>query len=237
MKEKSIKEQPQKGQPQEEQPQILELLRRFFSYCRAVLRSPYTHLLLVLLCLIMIWFCFFSMNRLYTKLNERIQEEAERNAAHMVMMENRLLERTKTAEQTILAALADSSEETLHEIRRLNVTYQGLLDSQRRRTLESFYNEDVLAAERREAAAAFAAGRYVTASRLYGEIAAAHPEDHEARFYQYYALFLNNRMDRDNYRSIREALDLLERHGYTRREITETMNFIDTENVTGEEQP
>ena len=232
MKEKTVKEKPKK-----ERPQILEYPKRFFGYCRAVLRSPYTQILLVFFCLAMISLCLFSVYRLYAKLDEHIKEEAERNAANLALMEVRLLERTEAAEQTLLAALADSSEETLQAIRRLNTTYQGLLDAQRRRTLESFYNEDILTAERREAAAAFTAGRYVTASRLYGEIAAGHPEDHEARFYQYYALFLNNRMDADNYRSIREAMNLLERQGYTRREITETLNFINAETGTDKEQP
>ena len=237
VKEIIIKDKVVKEKSQKKPPQILKYMKRLLACCCHVLRSPYTQVLLVFLCLAMISLCFFFMLRLSAMLDKRITEETERNAANLVLTERRLLNRTETAEKTLLAAVADSSEETLQLIRRLDTTYQGLLDAQKRRTLESFYNEDVLATERREAAVAFAAGRYVTASRIYGEIAAAHPEDHDARFFQYYALFLNNKMNRDNYRLIQDGMALLERQGYTRRELTETLNFINAETSTvGERQ-
>jgi len=199
---------------------------QFVKYCRIIICSSYTITGIAFISLIMTSLCFFFMHCLFKKLDERINEEAERNAQNLAMIENHILSQTKETERKLLSALAVSSEETIRTINRLDATYQNLLEAQRRRTLENFYNEDTLAAERKEAAAAFTAGRYVTASRLYGEIAAAHPEDQEARFYRYYALFLNNRQDRGNYRQIREAFTLLERQGYVRRELTETLEFI-----------
>ncbi|MCL1812615.1 MAG: hypothetical protein FWG29_03745 [Treponema sp.] len=173
--------------------------------------------------------CLFSMCRLNKKLNVHITEEAERNALNLTLMEKRFIEWGNRAEQNVLAALKESSEESLKAIRSLDVTIQDLLDAQKRRTLESFYREDVLTAGRKEAAAAFSAGRYVTANLLYREIAAAHQNDQEARFFQYYALFLNNKMDRDNYPIIKDAMILLEKQGYTRKELTETLKFIANE--------
>jgi hypothetical protein len=51
----------------------------------------------------------------------------------------------------------------------------------------------------------------------------------EARFYRYYALFMLNKNDRNQYRFIREGLMQLERSGYIRDEIVETLSFIAAE--------
>ena len=216
------------------QPPQFSVHKRFLGYCREAVCSPYTHTILIVSCLIVTIISLRILYRFNAELDRRITEEAERNAANLALMEDRLLERTEAAEQNLLAALDGSALETRRAIRSLDANIQGLLDAQRRRTMESFYREDAIAVERREAAAAFTAGRYVTASRMYGEIAAAHQDDQEARFYQYYALFLSNRQDRDNYRLIAEAMTLLERQGYTRRELTETLAFIAAETGTAE---
>jgi hypothetical protein len=204
----------------------------------SVFNSPYVHVLLVLICIMMTIICLITMHRLNKKLdtsiNNRITEELERYSEKMILMENHFLEQTENMERALLTAFNNSSEGTLNSIRNFNATYQRLLEAQKRRTLESLYKEDAIATERRDAAKAFAEGRYVTASRLYGEVATAHPDDQEARFYQYYALFLNNKQDQNNYRIIRDAMNVLERQGYSRREITETLKFIATETGMGE---
>jgi hypothetical protein len=165
------------------------------------------------------------------------------------LIETRALEQKELSTRHHDETLAVISEESasLHNavgdvsalVTRLNAVYSQLLEAQKRRTLEGLYEEDALSAQRREAAAAFSAGRYVTSSRLYGEIAAAHQDDQEARFFQYYALFLSNRQNRDNYRAIQDAFTLLERQGFTRREITEALAFIEEETggPAAEEEP
>ena len=242
MKAKTVNDKVVKKKIQvEKTPLVLNTRERFLKNLTAVLRSPYTLLVLVILCLVLAILCLFSMYRLNEKLNVQVTEETEQteqNNEYLEMMEKRLIEWGEEAEQNVLAVLSGSSDESLRAIRSLDINIMALLDAQRRRTLESFYKEDVLTAERREAAVAFAAGRYVTANILYREIAAAHPEDQEARFYQYYALFLINKMDRDNYRLIWNAMTLLERQGYTRKELTETLEFIANETETdGEPSP
>jgi hypothetical protein len=236
-----MKNEAVKNKNPENQSGFLAFWEKYFYHVRAFLRSPYTLLVLVLFCIITPVFCLISMYRLYGNLdigvNARIKEEAVRNAENLTLMENRILERTEHAEQTLTAAINDSTEETLKAISNYNMTYQSLLDAQRRRTLESFYKEDALTAEKRDAARAFAEGRYVTAAKLYGEIATAHPDDQEARFYQYYALFLNNKQDRNNYRIIRDAMNTLERQGYSRKELTETLDYIAAETETTGEKP
>jgi Holliday junction resolvase-like predicted endonuclease len=232
-----MKNEKTRRKPPENQPQFSVFYKKLFKYARIALFSPCAQVLLVLLCLIMMVICFFSMFRLHEKLDDRINEEAKRNAENLTLMESRVLEQTEKMEQTLLTAINDSSEETARAIRVINTTYQNLLDAQKRRTLESLYNEDALVTERRNAAKAFAEGRYTAAARLYGEIATAHPDDQEARFYQYYALFLNNKQDRDNYRIIFDAMSLLERNGYSRREITETLQFIAAETGTDVKKP
>jgi hypothetical protein len=166
----------------------------------------------------------------------------------MVLLAKHLEDRLAERERIIIAAIADSAIDTQEailgtraQVNRLDVTYGNLLEAQKRRSLEGLYAEDTLAAERREAVVAFIAGRYAAASRLYGVITDAHPNDQEARFFRFYALFLSNPQNRDNYRIIKEAFVLLERQGYTRKEMTDALNFIAAEmgehTGIGEEAP
>ena len=214
---------------------ILAYLKKMCLYCRLVFCSPYTHTTLLLLCLGTSIICLVYFYRLYTKPEQQIIEETFPYIEAMELLEKNIIEKIDATEDVLITAIVNSNDFTLFAIRTLDSRYQSLLEAQTRRTLDSFYREDVLVAERRDAAAAFTAGRYITASRLYRDIAAAHPDDQEVRFYQYYALFLSNRQDRDNYRQIEEAMTLLERQGYTRREITETLRFISEEMSMHEE--
>jgi hypothetical protein len=167
---------------------------------------------------------------------KKLQEMEARTVAVLVQMEKRTAERLETVEREItaevLASALDTQDAILgtrRQVSRLDATYGDLLEAQKRRTLEGLYVEDTLAEQRVEAGRAFESGRYMTASRLWGEIARAHQEDQEARFYQYYAFFLYNRQDRNNYRAIEEAFILLEKQGYTRQELVETLAFIAAE--------
>jgi hypothetical protein len=124
---------------------------------------------------------------------------------------------------------ADSISALSQQLSRLERTYSDLLAAQRRRTLESLYDETAVAATQREAAAVFRQGRYMEAYRLYGQVLDAHADNSEARFYRFYALFLNNKAERNNYSDIQEAFQLLERSGYTRREMQDTLGYIEAE--------
>ena len=208
-----------------------------------------------ILCLLVTIAGFGFVYILYTKLDAKFSEAAMQNAQRFSLieghldliegqltkietqlptMENNLLDKIAQLEQKLLYAFSNLSGRTQQSIRSLDTRVdtnhkdllQELLEAQKRKTLESLYVEDVLAKEREEATEAFAKGRYLTAQKLYGEISTAHPEDQEARFYQYYSLFLSNKLNRDNYRNVREAMTLLERQGYTRSELTETLEYI-----------
>ena len=84
-------------------------------------------------------------------------------------------------------------------------------------------------AEGERARQLFQAGRYGEAESLYLKLSEAQPENLEARFYRYYALFLLNKEDRNRYRLIREGLLQLERSGYVRDEIGETLSYMAAE--------
>ena len=199
---------------------------------------------LEIICLLVTIACLISVYRLYTKLDSRIAEEAEKNVQRLSLLENQLsvlennlTERMILLEQKLISALSGSAWRTQQNIQGLDKSYRDFLEAQKRKTLESLYAEDVLTAERKKAAEAFTAGRYQTASKLYRGIAIAHQEDQDARFHQYYALFLSNKQNRDNYHSITEAMNTLERQGYSRKELTETLQFITGETETRGDEP
>lgn len=114
-------------------------------------------------------------------------------------------------------------------IQQIDNVYSGLLAEQQKRTLDSLYNESELMEKAQKAARLFQDGDYMGASAEYAIIAQARPEDAESQFFQWYSLFLNNRMDKSNYRKIKEGLQALERNGYLRAEIREVLEYIATE--------
>jgi hypothetical protein len=96
-------------------------------------------------------------------------------------------------------------------------------------TLDSLYTQQAILEKEREAARLFGEKKYAMASAQYAEVAQAQPENMEARFYYLYSLFLNNKLDRGNYRQIKEGLDALERYGFYRVETREILEYIASE--------
>ena len=118
---------------------------------------------------------------------------------------------------------------TNERIQQMNTVYAGILAEMEKRTLDSLYTETTLISMEQEAKMLFGEGKFVQASVLYATVAEAQPENTEARFFYLYSLFLSNRLDRSNYRRIKEGFLLLERNGYRRREIRDVLEYIELE--------
>ncbi|MDR2181292.1 MAG: hypothetical protein LBN92_01275 [Treponema sp.] len=156
---------------------------------------------------------------------ERVETNSERLESGIKTLEENLGRDIDEASESLLGGIT----ETRSDIARLNAVYGGLLAAQKRRTLDSLYGEDFVPLKMREAYSAFRAGRYLEAGALYAEVSEAQRDNREARFYRYYALFLANKSDRNNYRAVADAFTALEQSGYNRREISETLSFINRE--------
>jgi hypothetical protein len=129
----------------------------------------------------------------------------------------------------IEAAVGSGTGRTLSRLIRTERVYADLLEEQKKKTLDTLYGEEELLERTRRAGELFRAGKYKQARELYAGISEAQPENQEARFYRYYALFLLNKSDRNQYRLIREGFMQLERSGYMRDEIGETLAYIAAE--------
>jgi hypothetical protein len=152
------------------------------------------------------------------------------------VMEEFMLENLEKQTEFLLGVkmeIAETSGNQLlrnyQRIQRIHTVYSMLLSEMQKRTIDSLYSELVLADMEQEARTLFNQGRHAQASIQYAAIAEAQPENREARFYYLYSLFLANRLDRSNYRLIKDGLQTLERNGYHRREIRYVLDFIDTE--------
>jgi len=114
--------------------------------------------------------------------------------------------------------------------RRFDSMYSNLLTQLEKSSTESqpdrLYTQSVLIDLEKEAMALFNDGKYARSLLLYETISEVQPENAQARFYYLYSLFLNNKFDRTNYTLIKEGLQILERHGYLRAEITEVLEYI-----------
>jgi len=166
-------------------------------------------------------------------LEEAVREEFIRQTE--LLLEFTAQEIAQSTDETVrqitegTASTKDRIQETNSRIHQIDAVYSGLLAEQQKRTLDSLYTEGGLAEMERQAAALFREGKYSTASAQYAVIAQARPENSEARFFHLYSLFLSNRLDRGNYRQIREGLQTLERNGYHRPEIRDVLDFIEAE--------
>ena len=118
---------------------------------------------------------------------------------------------------------------TLSRLIRTERVYADLLEEQKKKTLDALYGEEELLERMRRAGELFGMGKYKQAHDLYVDISEAQPENREVRFYRYYALFLLNKNDRNQYRLIREGFMQLERSGYMRDEIGEVLSYIAAE--------
>ena len=143
-------------------------------------------------------------------------------------------EQTELLQKTghsIAASLVASTDEIIHEVRiGASINMQpAASDDDMQLVLDSLFMQSVLIDIEQEATALFLAGRYAQASAHFLTVSNAQPENFEARFFYFYSLFRNNRMDRGNYPRIREGLLALERHGFIRAEIRTVLEFIEQE--------
>jgi len=160
---------------------------------------------------------------------KRIDEQIKATEAEI---KERLEQQTELFLEKAAALSEDITEGTAttgRRIQNLNAVYSGILVELEKKTLDSLYNETVLMDTEKEAERLFLQGKYAQASANYAIVAEAQPENTQARFYYLYSMFLNNKLDRSNYGRIKEGLLALERGGYQRTELRETLRYIDTE--------
>jgi hypothetical protein len=203
-------------------------------------------ILIILLMCGLTLLCVLQLRKTEAALKETISFFAEENRENLVLLELKIKEQIDTAEIALYDTITLTADETFsnitgtrRQLTRLDTVYTDVLDAQKRKSLESLYDEDALTEKLTKAQQAFREGKYLTANHLYAELSEAQKDNHELRFYRYYALFLNNKAERDNYRQIREAFQLLEQTGYTRNEIREVLGYIEQETagiiIMGEE--
>ena len=160
--------------------------------------------------------------------------DSERKTAETLLsaLDTEVTEMTAEIDRLITAGTAATRNrinQTNNRIQEIHTVYSNLLAEQQKQTLDSVYTQQALIEKEQEAARLFREGKYAMANVQYAAIAQAQPENTEARFYQLYSLFMNNKLDRGNYRLIKEGLQALERNGYHRAEIKETLDFIASE--------
>jgi hypothetical protein len=114
-------------------------------------------------------------------------------------------------------------------IRETEKVYASILEEQKKKTVESVYSDTELRAQYDNAANLFREQKYRQANEIFELVAKEQPENRDARFYQFYSLFLMNKMDRDQYKTVKEGFSLLEGTGYMRNEMKEVLSFIGAE--------
>ncbi|MDR2184327.1 MAG: hypothetical protein LBO80_01465 [Treponema sp.] len=192
---------------------------------------------------------FFLMRNLTERRFDQLQDRFDRLENHLDQLEEGLRlafaeqDRRLSEEAAALKELGGRIErtvsagtgQTLSRIIRTERVYADLLEEQKKKTLDALYGEEELLERNRRAGEFFRTGKYKQAQELYAAISEAQPENPEARFYRYYALFLLNKNDRNQYRLIREGLMQLERSGYMRDEISEVLSYIAAEETASPE--
>jgi hypothetical protein len=159
------------------------------------------------------------------QLREQLTREREELSAELAAAKSSLEESVEALSSRTQRGISD----TRSRVEQTRKVYAGLLEEQKKKTLEDLYDEQTILAQMSEAKRLFEERKYRQAHGLYVILTGHLPENQEMWFHRYYSLFLLNRSDRQQYRQIREGLTLLERQGYTRPEIREILMFIETE--------
>lgn len=181
-----------------------------------------------IICIIIIvtMFLFMAYNRRIYKedfltFENKMQEKLDMQTEYI----GGLFLRLEEGNEAVLRGI----DNTNIRIQRVNAVYEGILTEMQKKTLEAVYTENVLIDMENEAYDLFKKGKYALASDQYASLAKAQPENIEARFFNLYSLFLNNKLDRNNYSRIKEGMKALEKNGYIRVEIKEALDYIDLE--------
>jgi hypothetical protein len=181
---------------------------------------------------------FFSMRdrmaRRFDQLEDRFNLLEESLRRGFAEQDRRLAEEAAALRESggrIERAVSVETGRTLSRVIRTERVYAELLEEQKKKTLDALYGEEELLARGRRAGELFGAGKYKQAQELYAGLSEVQPENMEVRFYRYYSLFMMNKNDRNQYRLIREGLMQLERSGYMRSEIGETLSYIAAEEM------
>lgn len=132
-----------------------------------------------------------------------------------------------TKEQT--DSIIDSISTTNRRVIRIEQVYGALLDEQKKRTLESLYDESLIIDRYELAEKLFRERKYRQAYDEFSFVVAEQSENLNALFFKYYSLFLINKGDQSQYRIIKNSFLQLQRHGYSKPEIQEVLDFISDE--------
>jgi tetratricopeptide (TPR) repeat protein len=170
-----------------------------------------------------------ALEQNFKELREELEISFADQNAHLAEEHAAAVEIIQTDIQNGLDRTLRSIDNTAYRVRQIEQVYGDLLAEQKKKTLESLYNEEEPQTWIKEAEGLFGSGRYRQAYELYARASDTQPDNQEARFYRLYSLFLVNRSDRSQYRVIRSGLAQLERNGYTRPEIGEVLSYIEAE--------
>jgi hypothetical protein len=154
--------------------------------------------------------------------------DSERMTAETLLsaFEHEITEMTAEIERYITSgtvAAGNRINQANTRIPETHTVYSSLPAGQQKRTLDDLYAQQAILEREREAARLFREGKYTMTSAQYAAVVRAQPENMEARFYELYSLFLSNKLDRGNYRQIKEGLQTLERYGFYRVETREIL--------------
>jgi hypothetical protein len=183
-------------------------------------------------------YCISRIASVEKRITEMLYILAAENREHLSAMKKEINDQIIHSETILHDTIVTTTEETIagisgtrRQITQLDNVYSDILEAQEKKSLEALYSEDAMTEKIEEAEKAFSEEKYLSANRLYTELSEFYSDNNDMRFYRYYSLFLSNKADRNNYRQIKEAFQLLERNGYTRNEIGEVFEYIENEIV------
>jgi hypothetical protein len=159
-----------------------------------------------------------SMDTLAVSMEDAFREQKEDMKTNSIFLEEAITRNSNRVINNIVAAD--------RHIGRIEQVYSNLLEEQKKKTLESLYDEKELLDMLHAAQDSFKAEKYRQAYGQYVMVASEMPENMEVQFYKFYSLFLINKGDQNQYRQIKNAFLDIEKRGYSRPEIKEVLDFI-----------
>lgn len=167
------------------------------------------------------------MESLTLSVNNTITHQSE-EFKYLLNSENTL---TRSTIDSLKDTTIKSQRTVQSNIHTLQNTYSSILNEESKHHVSDSEKDTAINDSLEEAKKLFSQNKYLEANKIFMKLLELQQDNKEIHFYAFYSLFLSNKMDSTQYRIIIDEFTKLENSGYARPEITETLRYINNENM------
>ncbi len=167
-----------------------------------------------------------TVDKAKTDLEHHLNEKLETAQNHIESELSSAIKKDFRNTRHTIQGLQTSVAEQTKKTDTIETTFTAILDEQKKQHISTVSEDRVLAEKGERAKQLFEEKEYIKAAVLWDEIVILQPDNREARFYALYARYIHNPADSSLYEKIIREFTLLEKNGYTRKEMEDILETV-----------